>query len=355
MKVLRLTELRIARLRLPGDFPKRVEAEKGRDRARSIGEYGLIRPAMVRHETLEVIIGVDDIAVLSGLGREHVRCEVVECSDDEVKILRLEATLQQDHLTAPERLGLRGELMLLMEKQEKRRLLEERIRDPEGDHRHHSPMRASRASKERLAEKLGITVAAIHKAQHRARKRLKANAEIEKPVPIKRFGMELTEAFDDRLTAARKGMQRIGGHVATCHRVLTEMRKAKLDIPEAQMKRLEAMLDETGDYTRHWTPTGLCPYCKGLPKLCPRCISCGGSAMLFKVQEGGILPELLDAKEPKVYVDGEFRPVGLFAEEAAEGVDVTLVPLENVQVVSEGFDVEKPNGKAEPDPWGLGE
>jgi ParB-like chromosome segregation protein Spo0J len=357
VNVLRLKMLRIDRLKLPGDFPKRVEAEKGRDRARSIGEHGLIRPAMVRQGTQEVIIGVDDIAALAGLGKEDVRCEIVECTDDEVKILRLEDALQSKHHTADERHSMKGELLILMEKQEKRRLVEERIRDPEGDGRHYSKLRAARASKERLAEKMGISMAAIHKAQARARKRLKAREEIEVPVPVKRFGMELTEAFEDRLVAARKGTQRLAGHIATCHRVLGEMRKAKLDLPAKQMERFEAMMDEAGNYIRNWTPIGLCPYCKGIPKLCPACPSCGGSAMYFKVQENGVLPELLNAKDPVVYVDGEFRPVGLFEEQAAEGVDVRLVEEIPSDTDSREFHIEttEGNGKTEPDPWGLGE
>jgi hypothetical protein len=142
--------------------------------------------------------------------------------------------------------------------------------------------------------------------------------------------MELTEAFEDRLVAARKGMQRLGGHLTTCQRILTEMRKAKLDMPAKQMERVEAMLDELGDYVRHWTPSGLCPYCKGIPKLCPACLSCGGSAMLFKIQEDGILPELTDPKNVQVYIQGEgLKPVGLYAEQTEEGVDVRLVEETN--------------------------
>lgn len=339
MNVLRLKELRIDRLRLPGDFPQRVEAEKGKGRARSIGECGLVHPAMVRSESLEVIVGVDSIAALVAEGKEMVRCEIVECTDAEMRMLRIHEQLQATHLKPQQILDLHGEYLLLAEEQEKRFVVEAKIKDPELNLG--AVMRHKGRAKERLAESLGVTVYALSKAAERARKRLREQGELAPEEKLKKFGMVLTDEFVERLAIARKGMIKVTQALASAERALAALRKAKLDLPSTRVERLQAMLDESLRYSKASTPVGLCPYCKGLPQLCNKCLSCNGSAMLLKNQEDGVLEELRDTDNPMVYHEGEVVPVGAFAESNGKGADVHLVEQQSEPVPA--------------DPWGLGD
>lgn len=365
MNVLRLKELQIARLRLPGDFPRRVEEEKGKDRVRSIREHGLIHPPMVRVETQEVITGVFDIAAMVAAGETKVRCQLVECTDDELQILREQEVLQQKRLSPEERHAAVDRYTLLLERQEERRIVEERIRDPEANGLLFR--RPKTAARERLAEVLGVSVDAVKQRELRARKRLREIGPFDGPEEaFKRFGMELTEEFEDRLMAAKAGLRKITNALEVAQRAMGALKKAKLDLPETRTKRLQAMIDEAVKWSKACKPVGLCPYCKGIPEVCNKCLSCNGSAVLFGNQVEGILPELKNKENPVVYVQGEgFKPIGAFAT-SGNGADVRLVEKEEADDrrretngAHEAAERELANdsGGSEPieeDPWGIG-
>ena len=364
MNVLRLKELQIARLRLPGDFPRRVEEEKGKDRVRSIRAHGLIHPPMVRVETQEVITGVFDIAAMVAAGETKVRCQLVECTDEELQILREQEVLQRKRLSPEERHAAVDRYTLLLERQEERRIVEERIRDPEANSKLFR--RPKTAARERLAETLGVSVDAVKQRELRARKRLREIGPFDGPEEaFKRFGMELTEEFEDRLMAAKAGLRKITNALEVAQRAMGALKKAKLDLPETRTKRLQAMIDEAVKWSKACKPVGLCPYCKGIPEVCNKCLSCNGSAVLFGNQVEGILPELKNKESPVVYVQGEgFKPIGAFATNG-NGADVRLVEKEEANGTSEqGTTVEPgivdehaadvgPEPAPEEDPWGL--
>lgn len=354
MNVLRLKELRIDRLRLPGDFPKRVEEEKGKDRVRSIREHGLIHPPMVRVGTQEVVTGVSSIAALVAGGEKTVRCQLIECTDDELQILREQETLQSRKLTYEERAAAIDRYTLLLEKQEERRVVEERIRDPEATGRFFR--RPKRVARERLAETLGVTVDTVKQREYRAKKRLREIGPFDGPEEaFKRYGMELTVEFEDRLIAARMALKKVTGALQTAQRAMTLLKQAKLDLPETRTKRLAAMIDEAAKWSKACKPMGLCPYCKGVPEVCNKCLSCAGSAILFHNQIDGVLPELKNKENPVVYVQGEgFKPLGAFAS-GGNGADVRLVEKEEDDD-GRGTDGATGSGdsRGESDPWGIG-
>jgi hypothetical protein len=250
--------------------------------------------------------------------------------------------LQRRQLDAKEVVELHGESLALLEQQERRHLLEMKIRDPEVNLSLF--MRKEGRAKERLAESLGVTVSALSKAAYRARKKLRERGDVEPDEKMKQFGMELTEEFRERLVTARKGMIKVTTALGAAKRAFDALKQAKLDLPSARLERLAAMLDETVSYSRASTPVGLCPYCKGLPALCNDCLSCAGSAMLMKNQEQAVMPELKDCENPLVYHEGEFKPIAAFAN-GGSSADVTLVekpPEEPVEEYAEGQN-----------PWGL--
>lgn len=357
MNVLRLKELRIDRLRLPGDFPKRVEEETGKDRVRSIREHGLIHPPMVRVGTQEVVTGVSNIAALVAGGEKTVRCQLIECTDDELQILREQETLQSRKLAPEERAAAIDRYTLLLEKQEERRVVEERIRDPEATGRLFR--RPKTVARERLAETLGVTVDTVKQREYRARKRLRELGPFDGPEEaFKRFGMELTEEFEDRLISAKMGLKKITNALETAQRAMAALKKAKLDLPETRTKRLAAMIDEAVKWSKACKPVGLCPYCKGIPEVCNKCLSCAGSAVLFHNQADGVLPELKNKETPVVYVQGEgLKPLGAFAS-GGNGADVRLVEKEEDDeptVEPSAEDEPDAGGGDEADPWGLDE
>lgn len=339
MKFLALQNILWERLRLPEDFRERVAKERNGRRAKSVAAVGQMRPIMVRSGSLEVIVGANEVAACVSTGLTMIRCEVVDCTHDEIEILRAEERFQHERYTYEEYQEAQGRLYLAIEREEILKSVAENIRNPgkrSACWKNKRHVTARIRAKHRVAERLGISVTTVTNAARVARRRMLDRAKVQPHRIVRRYGMVLTEDFEERLLVARKGCGKLASMLHGSKTLLGLLRNSKTGMDDAKLARLAAMLREAHDYAVAISPVGLCPYCKGLRKPCNVCVCCGGSAMLSKEQESHVDRELKDTKNPVVYFEGEFHPLEEFAEDRS--ADVRLIekdaPIESSETRS---------------------
>jgi len=86
-------------LTLPGDWPDILESEGAKRKVRSVKLVGLVQYPVVRKVDGEyrLIIGRQRVAALHLAGKKHVRCRVVECTDDEELAMQLVENAERIH------------------------------------------------------------------------------------------------------------------------------------------------------------------------------------------------------------------------------------------------------------------
>lgn len=301
-----LKEVKIAKLKLPGDMRQRMLEPRVEQRAASIEEHGLIHKPLVRACDMLLIAGRDRVAAHMRLNRETVLVELVDCSDEELPKLEREENMQRRHDPIEQQ-----RLMLEIVQQRTEEVLEREpgIR-PSGPGRTQTARGKARRS---VAVERGIEPESIRKAEYRERKAKaaelagKSKEDPYKVCPIRTLGMTLSETFILNVHRVLNYTTQITTLLRRAQGLATELEKSPAPFAKA---RLERMRDELRAVSHAWDaakPEALCPACKGLDGLQEECVMCVTTGYITKNQAENISEELWDEEEPRVLYRGKVR------------------------------------------------
>lgn len=294
---LKLVSLR--RLRLPGDFLKRMREPRVGGLAEKIRDHGMLTPVLMRKTNGDVLDGLDRIAACFLLKLTHAPAILVECTDLEAEIIRREANAQRRH-DPEEKRQMSQELI---DKYTEEEALKERVTPrPIKVGRPTSPRGKAIA---RVARDLGVSEVALKKRQQRAKK---AVGEALEP-PLNLIGMIVPDSAREGIMAALGLLREAATKASQCLALLTQIETGGYPFPAARLQRLRSDAAELAACIRNAKPVALCPYCKGVETLLSGCSGCAATGWILSNQESGVPQELWDDKDPKVFVGAQARSV----------------------------------------------
>lgn len=336
MKTLARKRVRIAALALPPDIEDRMETQRVKDLARSIEHLGVIADPVVREidRKLHLIAGADRIAACLLQGMDAVVCKVIECDDLEAFLVEDEENLRRRNMSAKERAEaderIEKRLAELIRKRQRENNLEALARVAGGK-------LVPPPKKGRGPGKKPETIAREYIAAERG----------VKPNSIVRLRGYHKNKEKERLAKAARGYDQIDAlgmavplhELAQIELVRTHINKARSNVGKAsrqlqnliasgapiQIGEIEKLLETTkacSSLLIALCPRAICPACKRIEDLMPKCAHCDGAGYAGKRKLSSCPSELLDSVDPKVFVDGEIVRVddylGLDDEEDGE-------------------------------------
>jgi ParB-like chromosome segregation protein Spo0J len=287
MEVLkRNAQVPLARLRLPGDFKARQAEPRVRSRSVSIETSFLMHEPIVRQRDWALVSGVDRVAAVSLLGWVKVPCTLIECSDEELLVIRAQENAERRHEA-----GREAKVQAIVE-QKLAELPPEipKIQKPKRG-RPKTPRGIARAE---TAKALGVPEAAVRHADYRARKR---GAKLVEKGPLETFGLTLSEEFQKTVRSVQESFDRAASHAVAALTALTAVANIEHSFPRPRLERIRHAVQQAGAELRAARPEMLCPYCKGIAEHQDHCKLCFALGFITKSQVSGIPPQFLDTKK----------------------------------------------------------
>ncbi len=302
MRVIGLKRVALSKLRLPGDFKKYLQDEHVFQLANSISQRGLAIDPLVRQSDWKVCTGLDIVAAHFVRNWQTITTKLMECSDPEFDVIRLEHEVLVKNAASPE---LTSELVGAYE----RELAEKSAEDPT---LLVSPNKRTRSPKSVAVDKVAALKGVQTGTIKQTLKRVKDKNAPKPPPPILTWGLNLSPKFLDE---ARVVHEHLSMATAQIHRALGEFTKlsnAGVPFREDILKELRTAVAEAGQAVRKSKPAAVCPACKGVDVLQPRCETCKAFGYLSEGQMDLLFehwPTLCTAERPMVLVQGKLRPL----------------------------------------------
>ena len=293
---LKLVPLR--RLRLPGDFLRRMREKRVGGLAANIRERGQFTPILMRKDNGDVLDGLDRVAACFLLKLTHVPANLVECSDLEAEIIRRETTTQRRH-DPDEQRQMSQELIDMYTAEE----LEKAKLSPPKHTRVGKPVSPRSKAIKRVAADLGLKDETVRKRQYRAKK---AVGEAMDP-PLNMIGMLVPDSTREGIMAALGLLREASYKASQCLALLTQIETGGFPFPAARLQRLRQDASELAASIRNAKPVALCPYCKGIETIQSGCGGCAATGFILANQEAGVAAEFWDEATPMVLVAGRAR------------------------------------------------
>lgn len=308
-------EVAFDRLRLPGDFAKRLKKKHVAELAASIERGGLIAPPLVQRRTREVIAGCDRVAAMRLLGWDKIPVAWSDAEGLALRRLRVEENLRR-------RVDDRDEMLrelVAIEKGEA--LLAERDRQEAeakeaiaaqgaivGQRDKQLPAAAKgrprspeRAAVKAAAEAAGVSESTVRRALAPEEGQQEGADESTPCIPL--LGTDADEAWlaqvaqvQDAVDAADAGLQR-------AQAALKKLETSPFQ--RALQQRLYQAAHALAVDVRGSRPCSVCPWCKRTA-LQTKCTACAGLGYIREEQLAGCPKDLLDESKDVVARDGRF-------------------------------------------------
>lgn len=232
-----------------------------RARARSIAQYGLINPPIVRRDNWEVVAGCDRIAACMLLGWERIECDVRDLTEPEARILARVDNIERRHDPDEQRRETEA-----LEEAVKLKLTLDGL--PAG------ARSMDAAARKIVSAETGIKEETLRKRAQRAQRK-QQNSEpppprdLRLPARFEALGLQLTEEYCAQISTITNYLAEAQRMLGRCNGALTAMESAKL--PLASLQSIRETLDLAANQLRAYAPAALCPYCRGEDGDCKGC------------------------------------------------------------------------------------
>lgn len=274
MRLLRTSKVKLASLRLPGDWKRRLADPRTKAAADDLPITPRLQRPGVREDVKTIIYGRDRLAAAWLAGERMVEVDVWECTDIEAEraeqVENLRRNDDQDAIKA--------------------RLVQIEIRRARGadddadiatECCEAAPSRGEvAAARKAVAEKLGTTPAAIGQAERRARGWGAEAAPAEAEPCIETWGTVLPAAFLAEAAGIQAVVDKLDSRLREVVKAITEGQEG---LPEATSQRLglqglRMVVKDASAHLRALRPEALCVYCKGADE--GPCTGCGGTKLM---------------------------------------------------------------------------
>jgi hypothetical protein len=154
------------------------------------------------------------------------------------------------------------------------------------------------AERKKLAEKLGVSIRTIQRAEMR-------DAERTVTIELDTIGMTVDETFLNHVGRVDQYFRKASYALRTAQQELSRLANSKLDFPTRRLEYLREKAHELTNMILDTRPTSLCPYCKGLPGLLEHCAVCLTVGYVGDLVRSVCKKELLDSSAPIVMANGK--------------------------------------------------
>lgn len=343
IQFLGVADIQISHLKLPGDWRMILELPAVEARAQSIDAVGLLQYPVVRKSDHRLLAGRKRVAAHCRLNRESIKCLFVECDDVQAEIIERTENGERDHDPGQQRV----DQMRVVE------LLAKAAKDvplPEHPGRGRKPTTKGAAIR-LLAQERGVTEHAVRVALCRERNRkheeevriaeeaglppppkLGALRAVRPPVEAKAapidnpWGIPCDAAFYASCEAVNEYLHEVRSSIIAAIKRLTQLRNAELPVDLVKIDRAKDGLLEVRALVDGMKIVMLCPYCKGLPNVTPKCGGCATRAYITKAQLESVPEEFLRTQNPVVLWEGQIYPMSEFIAQP-EQQELPLEPV----------------------------
>lgn len=317
-------EVALATLKLPGDWRKTLNDPGVPAMAESQKVVGIIHDPMVRESDKLLICGGRRIAGALHNGEEKVVCKIVECSDEEVDILRLIENGYREHLSPEKRTelvdSLAEKIAILRTERSKETILEPK--------RKKGRLKLPRTvAREVIAQAAGRSPEAQRKSEQRfikKQKEIQASFDPDADLGINAPWSELDDDFKRQTNKVVRHTHDICQLLSRAVGSLTVLVESGLPVHQARLNRLKEDIALCSKTMRGMVPSDLCPFCKGIEDVQKNCGGCLGTGYITMNQRDGVPKELWEVGEKAVVmVSGKPHPYESFFQEEP-GTDMTM-------------------------------
>jgi hypothetical protein len=295
MEVFGLKQFDIRSIRKPGNWRAILEEPGVMRKALSIQGVGLIHEPLVRRSDKLLVVGQRRVAAHEKLGLTSFLGKDIECSDEEVTILRRVENAERDHNPGQQAADM-ADLVNLYEKN-----LATTWPDRDADGKRKSKRARAR---ELVAQERGVKPSSVRMAEYRAQKR----TELPKST-LANLGMDLDAVFVEQVAHVHAELTTIAGRVQSAVTAIGALLRSDKPVQHARLEPLKAQLSDTAAALRKYLPVSLCPNCKGLETVQKECVACLATGYITRAQEADVPASLLDEAHPMVTFRGKLVPV----------------------------------------------
>lgn len=290
IQVFGLRDLKIDKLKLPGNWREILASPEATDRGISIANVGMIQNPVVRKSDKLLICGAYRVAGVVLQGGSKVTVKLVECSDEQVEAMRLDENIERRHDPDMQR-TLREKRMAELTKAN----TETPTRDDDG--RIVSPQRAAR---KQLAKELGITPKSLRQAEWRARKASKEVGAVDEAPIIHLRGMELDTQYLEQVAIVMKHIAAAKKKALGAVNHFSQILKLGVPFSQEAAKGICEQLTAISWALGREMPFSVCPYCRCLGGVVADCVTCHSTGWVTAVVIEETTPDLLDDEHPRI-------------------------------------------------------
>jgi len=301
MKKLSRADVKISKLKLPGDMRKRAESTQVSGLADSLTRVGLLHNPVVRKADKKVLSGRDRIAACMANGDETVEVLYVDCTDDEAAEIKIAENVYRRTYTADARARMIADLYKRIQSET------DSPSEPEpGPRKRGRPKGARGKAITQVASEYGVSESAVLKAEREAKDKL--NTPVLES-PINAFGLPLTNDFIAEMIIVRRYIDDSQVRTRTATASLTMLEKADTSVPIWRVQAIKESLQAVYQELQHLKPASVCPYCKGISPYQDECSACKKTGWVGSNIMEVCDPVLLSTEVPTIMVCGEIVPL----------------------------------------------
>ncbi len=312
MNVIGIKRIGLSKLRLPGDFKQLLELDEVFTLANSIAQRGMLHEPLVRQEDWKVICGFRRVAAHFVKGWQTISVKLIECTDAEAEILQREENAIRWHDPGRQK----AVLIELVECYE-RELNEKLGEDPDILRSKSGRNRSARSvAIEKVANLRGVAPATVEQAVLRRKNATKK----EKPPPIVTWGLNVSPRFMKEVGAIYAQVKKAENMASTMVSQYTRLANSDAQLPGGYVDEMRIRAKAERDAIRERLPAALCPSCKGVDALQPRCPTCKALGWVTEAQMQNIhetWPALCNTDKRYVLVGSELRALTDYIPEDA--------------------------------------
>lgn len=268
----------ISMLQCGDDFERRLAKKSVKDLADSVDQVGgFIHPPVVRASDMQVIAGEDRVASRIIRGHEEVTVDLVECSDEEVALMREHENVFRRNVPPADVKAMVEQLETMTADEQGAPALAELFGDgPSEDTKAEKrprgrPKTARGKAIDATAEQLGTSTNAVRKKLQRAKDDIVA--------PFEAWGRDVDHKLIDGAARSYRAITLLCNRISGVMVELTTAQKGA-SLPDVVANEEYEALRATMMRLRGSRPVALCPWCKGDTKLLRQCAACNSTALL---------------------------------------------------------------------------
>lgn len=312
MNVIGIKRIGISKLRLPGDFKQLLEEEEVFTLANSIANRGMIHEPLVRQEDWKVICGFRRVAAHFVKQWTTISVKLIECTDAEAEILYREENTIRWHDPARQK-RIIHELVGCYEAELNEKLGD----DPDVLRSKNGRNRSARSvAIEAVAKLRGVAPATVEQAIIRKQNKKKQ----EKPVPIVTWGLNVSPRFMAEVKKVYDHVKKAENFASVQIAEYTRLSNSGSQLPGGYVEEMRIRAKAERDAIRLQLPAALCPSCKGVDALQPRCPTCKALGWVTEAQMRNIhetWPALCNTDKKYVLAGDELRELTDYIPEDA--------------------------------------